>query len=382
MCKLFPVDTRLPRPDVVDSFPVLRTPSQVQHEWDACKSASLIGVPTLRNAHGHQVYQIVPGQPHLLAFQGIRRAPVAVRLSLTANDPRTQLHANSSDYRSDFKVSEDPLEAITPNDHKAPIYVVFDHLSGTHILTVEAFFKNQNGKLLSRKTILHVQSSRLNLAPYYEELIDRFRFKMTNDIRQRVMCPISTTPEKFIPMWSRVLEHSSGPPGFRMQPLRPFNGKKLLESQTFLKQIYRPPQPGKSNVLASALYLIDHLGPSKTVLDNVVKLLENFKDSDTEKQVTPQCALEMYQALFSPPQSPDAVRPTPTRRTTVPPNVARDAFAISSDFFPVFTAISQHPSTVRPQANADSESENPTRDSSPSPPPSWAQVLRSVRHLK
>lgn len=241
------------------------------------------------------VFQVVEGQPHLLAFTGKRRRPVTLRLTLTAESHETALHAYSVINGQTSITPVTKTEAIVRDDHKSPLYVVFKNLTGIHAFQVQSVFKDETGKVHSKMVKLLVQASRLDLHHHYEELIDRFRFKMVNNITPQLLCPVTSELEDDNTVHERILHHCT----FLTKNLRSFSGKKMIESPTFLNKIYKPPRKGESNLLATALYLIDRFGATDDDLRIINDFIEYYRDNGLGSMMQPLSAVREYIKFYS-----------------------------------------------------------------------------------
>lgn len=384
LCVHRKADTYLPPPDFLETIQPIRTHQALQQELDACKQVYLTGVPTLQTVQGAHIYQVVEGQPHVLAFQGKRRLGAALRFTLTATEPTTSVQIFSTDSRTNFKPGTSPTEHHVVNDHCAPFYVIFNGLTGIHFLQVDAFFKNRDNKIISKRTKIRIQASRLDLKNHHEELIERFRYKLAYNIQQPLMCPVTPDPDSHLyDSWTRTLEYVNESPFGHV-----FNPAKLLESPIFRQDIFHPTTPKDAHLLAAALCLIERLGQSETVLRDIRSLMAHSMQYNLEPPLTPETAYECYKRINFPVQQSTISRPR--SRTPSCVNVARDAFALTpSDLYPLVTAnLTRTDSstvfpgrTIKPDLDFKSDIQR-APERSPSPPPTWAQIMRSSRQMK
>lgn len=265
----------------------------------------LIGVPQIYRTQIGQVYQVAVNQPHVLAFPIRRHGSLRLELIVTASDYSVNFRVRSSAFYATTTKGTYHAEHIIADDEKAPVYVMFDGLKGTHQLIVKASYMTPDKNVHQVSHTLLIQAQQQPEYDFQPEAIERFRFRIRHHVQEALIIPeqLINPNQGTVQIWEHVCNQTartiSGQfPNFRSQALEEFRSLiNKLDSH----------EPRLIPHLAAICMLIEHTGTQADKIDLVRSFLQFRRQSGT---LTPAEVLQAFDDYRHPERQPHVTTQT------------------------------------------------------------------------
>lgn len=253
------------------------------------RQAALIGVPSVCHHKLGHVYQVEPNQPHLLALLGNSAQNHCLRFSMTCTHHGTDMYVYSTDPSVVVNRGTFHVEHHLMDDKAAPLYLIFSNLTGIHKVAVETMFRTLDHTFIYNCSSFYVQFSCIARGDHHHELIERFRYKIENNIQHPVMFPLPyLQTNRRSDVWT-ALQAFITRPNYNFHQLI---GSELISNEAFANEFQRVTPYTKRRV-ATLCFLVEYINSKPETIQRIINLLNKY--DERHQPLTPSSAVTAYE---------------------------------------------------------------------------------------